>query len=82
MKMLLTIAVRNLIQAKRRTTLLSLALGSVSALLVLMFSLSQGVSDTMLHSATILASGHVNVCVFYKGTPEDAFPIVTERSKV
>ena len=42
MKMLLLIAVRNLIQARRRTTLLSLALGSVSALLVLMFSLSQG----------------------------------------
>ena len=82
MKMLLLIAVRNLIQARRRTTLLSLALGSVSALLVLMFSLSQGVSDTMLHSATILASGHVNVAGFYKGTPEDAFPIVTERSKV
>ena len=82
MKMLFVIAVRNLIQARRRTALLSLALGSVAALLVLMFSLSQGVSDTMLHSATILASGHVNVGGFYKGTPEDAFPIVTQRTKV
>ena len=66
MKMLLLIAVRNLIQARRRTTLIEprprVGLSTSSADVFL----SQGVSDTMLHSATILASGHVNVAGFYK----------------
>ena len=41
-----TVALRNLMQAKRRTFLLSTALGSVSMLLVFMMSLTQGISDT------------------------------------
>ncbi|SVE60294.1 uncharacterized protein METZ01_LOCUS513148, partial [marine metagenome] len=82
MGMYLLIAARNLIQARRRSLLLTTALGMVSMLLVLLLSLSQGVSDTMMRSATVLVAGHVNVAGFFKGKPEDAFPLVSDKSAV
>jgi putative ABC transport system permease protein len=77
-----TIALRNLIQAKRRTLFLSLALFMISMLLVLLMALSEGVSQTMLRSATILVAGHVNVGGFYKPKVDMGYPIVTDVSKV
>ena len=76
------IALRNLIQAKRRTLFLSLALFMISLLLVLLMALSAGVSQTMLRSATILVAGHVNVGGFYKPKVDVGYPIVTQVSKV
>jgi len=76
------IAVRNLVQARRRTFFLALALSLVTMLLVLLLALSEGLSDTMIRSATTLASGHVNVAGFFKAKPSDANPIVTHKSKV
>ena len=61
MKIYFIIALRNLIQAKRRTLLLGLALSTVTLLLVLLLSWSNGIADTMVRSATALSSGHVNV---------------------
>lgn len=78
----LLVAIRNLLQARRRTLLLSTALGLVSALLVLLMSLSAGLTDTMIHSATTLATGHVNVAGFYKAKPEDSFPLVTNVTEL
>jgi len=76
------IAYRNLVQAKRRTLLLGLALASVTMLLVMLLSWSSGVSETMVRSATALSSGHVNVGGFYKSTPSDTAPLVVDVAEV
>lgn len=82
MRVFAIIALRNLVQARRRTFLLGLALGAVTAMLVLLLSLSRGIGDTMIRSATTLASGHVNVGGFFKATSSDASPIVKDVSKL
>lgn len=78
MPILVIIAARNLIQARRRTFLLGLALALVTAMLVLLLALSQGIGDTMIRSATTLASGHVNVAGFFKARSSDAAPVVKD----
>lgn len=80
--MLVRIAARNLVQARRRSFFLALALALVTMLLVLLMSLSSGLLDTMVRSATILASGHVNVAGFYKAKSSDANPIVTKKAEL
>jgi len=80
MRMILLVAMRNLIQAKRRTAFLGTALGLVTMLLVLLMSLSQGISDNIIKSATTLTTGHVNVAGFFKATPRDSAPLITEAS--
>src|SRR5262245_14108228 len=79
---LLRSALRNLIQAKRRSFFLGLALGSVTMLLMLLLALSQGLSDTMLRSASTLMTGHINVSGWFKSKPTDAGPIVTDSAKL
>jgi putative ABC transport system permease protein len=73
------IAIRNLVQARRRSMFLSVALAIVTALLVLLNSLSLGVANNLVKAATTLSAGHVNVAGFHKNTPSDAFPIVTNK---
>ena len=70
------IAWRNIVQARRRTFFLGLAMCLVTALLVLLMALSQGISDTLVTSATTLSTGHVNVSGFYKAKPTDADPVI------
>lgn len=82
MRVLFLIAFRNLVQAKRRTALLSGAIGLVTTLLVLLLSLSQGIADNLVKSATTLSAGHVVVAGFYKPSPSQAIPLVTDASKV
>jgi putative ABC transport system permease protein len=82
MQIIFTIALRNLIGARRRTALLSMAVGTVTMMLVLMFSLSAGIEDNLVSAATTLATGHVNVAGFYKSTPGEAIPVVTKLSEV
>ena len=82
MAMLTLIAVRNLVQARRRTLLLSLAIGMVTTLLVLMLALSQGISDNLVKSATTLSAGHVVVAGFFKPSPSQAIPMVTDAAHV
>jgi putative ABC transport system permease protein len=76
-QMYLTIALRNLLQAKRRTFFLSAALGMVTMLLVLLLALTQGMTETLIKSATTISAGHVNVGGFFKSTSTDAAPIIT-----
>ncbi len=76
------IAWRNLRQGGRRTALLGVALAAVTGLLVLLMSLSDGVNDSMIRGATSLAAGHVNVAGFYKATPDEGFPMITETGEV
>lgn len=82
MRMIVLIAFRNLVQAKRRTLFLSTALGLVTMLLVLLMALSQGISDNIIRSATTLTTGHINVAGFFKATPQDAAPLLTDFKKI
>lgn len=82
MGVLLSIALRNLIQSRRRTSLLALAIGLVTTFLVLLMSLSAGISENLVSSATSLSAGHVNVGGFWKPTTGTAFPILTGMGKV
>lgn len=82
MRIYLVIAVRNLIQARRRSLFLGGAVSVVTMLLVLLLSLSAGVSHNLIEAATTLSAGHVNVSGFYKSNPSDASPIVTDYKKV
>ncbi|MSQ03324.1 MAG: ABC transporter permease [Myxococcales bacterium] len=82
MGVLVLIATRNLIQARRRTALLSSAIGLVTALLILLLAMSQGIADNLVTSATTLSAGHVVVAGFYKPSPSQAIPLVTDAAKV
>ncbi len=75
---LFTIAIRNLVQARRRSALLSLAIGLVTMLLVLMMALSAGINDNLVRSATIMSAGHINVAGFYKPTNAMSLAVVTD----
>jgi len=77
MGVFITIAIRNLLQSKRRTAFLGLALSLVTMLLILLLGLSQGISDNLIGSATTLSAGHINVGGFYKITNSDVSPILT-----
>lgn len=79
---LLLIALRNLLQHKRRTILLGGALGLVTALLVVLLGLSTGLRETMLRSATTLMTGHINVAGFFKPTAGQSAPVVTQYKDV
>jgi putative ABC transport system permease protein len=78
----LTIAARNLLRHGKRTLFLGLALAAVTALLVLLQGLSAGIRETMLRTATTMATGHVNVGGFFKARAGQGAPVVTEYAKV
>ncbi len=80
--MLLIIALRNLAQHTRRTLLLGGAIAGVTALLIMLMGLSNGMHNVMLESATTLMTGHVNVAGFYKITPGQAAPVVTHYKQI
>ncbi|MCB9740417.1 MAG: ABC transporter permease [Deltaproteobacteria bacterium] len=82
MKTLFLIAARNLLANRRRSLLLGGAIATVTAILVLLSSLSNGMSETMLRVATTLSTGHLNVGGFYKMTTTDASPMITEVPKI
>ena len=76
------IALRNLLQHRRRTLFLGAALAGVTALLILLGGLTAGMRSTMLHTATTLSTGHLNVGGFFKVTAGQSAPVVTECEKV
>lgn len=80
--MLCRVAVRNLVAHRRRTLLLGGAIGGVTAVLVILMGVTNGMKSTMLESATTLMSGHVNVGGFYKVTAGQSAPVVTEYPKL
>jgi putative ABC transport system permease protein len=82
LKVDLTIAFRSLVQHRRRTLFLAVAISSVTALLVLLTGLSTGVQETMIDTATTTSTGHVNVGGFFKVTAGQAAPVVTDYKKV
>lgn len=70
----LIIAFRNLFQAKRRTLLLGSAIAFVSLLLLLLLSISKGVSNKLIEASTLTSTGHVNIAGFYKQRANSATP--------
>lgn len=81
-RVFLEIATRNLAQAKQRSALLSIAVAGVTMLLVLLLSLTQGITDNLITASTTLSAGHVNVAGFFKATTNDAAPIVQDAARV
>ena len=79
---LILIAARNLLQHRKRTMLLGLAICAVTVLLVLLSSVSNGIMDTMMRAANTLSTGHVNVGGFYKVTNGQAAPVVTRFAPI
>lgn len=77
----LKIAARNLLRARRRSLFLSVALALVTLFLVLLLSLSQGMTGSMIR-ATSLVSGHVNVHGFLKLSPGSVAPLMPELAEI
>ncbi len=77
MRLYILIAFRNLVKARRRTLLLGAAIAIVTMLMVMLMSLSQGLTDTMIKNVTLQLAGHVNVAGFFKAKSSDAIPMVT-----
>ncbi len=73
----LRIAAANLLQHGRRTLFLGTAIAAVTTLLVLLNGLSAGVRDSLVHTATTLSTGHVNVGGFFKVTSGQSGAVVT-----
>ncbi len=78
----LIVSLRNLLQARRRSLLLSLALAMVTTLLVVLLALSQGLTDNMIKTATTLSSGHVNVAGYFKLSPGQVAPLFTDPAPI
>jgi putative ABC transport system permease protein len=76
------IALRNLVQAKRRTLLLGSAIAFVSLLLLLLLSISKGVSDRLIEASTLTSTGHVNIAGFFKQRANSATPLITNREQI
>lgn len=75
--MIFSIALQNLLASRKRSAFLGIALGLVTMLLVLLSSLTNGIQDNLIRTATLVSTGHVNVGGFFKTTPGDAQPLVT-----
>jgi len=78
----LRIAARSLAQHTKRNLFLGAAIATVTALLVLMSGLTDGIRSAMLESATTLMTGHVNVGGFYKITSGMSAPLVNDWRRV
>ena len=78
----LQIAARNLFKHTKRNLLLGSAIAAVTALLVIMGALTEGIRSAMLESASTLMTGHVNVGGFFKITSGASAPLVTDYEKV
>jgi len=76
------VALRNLIQARRRSLLLSLALALVTTLLVFLMALSQGLTDNMIKTATTLTAGHLNVNGWHKPSPGLSAPLLNDAAEM
>ncbi len=78
----LQIAARNLLLHTRRNLFLAGAIGTVTAILVVLGGFTDGIRSAMLESATALMTGHVNVGGFYKITSSVAAPLVSDYQRV
>jgi ABC-type lipoprotein release transport system permease subunit len=82
MPILLRIALLSLWQHRRRTGVLGGAIAGVTALLVVMLGVAEGMNRSLIESSTTLMSGHVNVSGFFKVSAGQAAPVVTHATEV
>ncbi len=82
MSMLLRIAFLSLWQHRRRTGVLMTAIGLVTALMVTMLGIGEGMNRSLVETSTTLMSGHINVAGFFKVTAGQAAPVVTRAQEV
>ncbi len=80
--MLLRIAFLSLWQHRRRTGVLMAAIGLVTALMVVMLGVGEGMNRSLIETSTTLMSGHINVAGFFKVTSGQAAPVVTRAQEV
>ena len=80
--LLLRIAYLSLWQHRRRTGVLMTAIALVTALMVVLLGVSEGLQRSLVESSTTLMSGHVNVGGFFKVTSGQAAPVVTRAQDV
>ncbi|MGV3624909.1 MAG: ABC transporter permease [Archangium sp.] len=80
--MLLRIAFLSLWQHRRRTGVLMTAIALVTAMMVMMLGVSEGMSRSLVEMSTTLMSGHINVAGFFKVTAGQASPVVTHVKEV
>lgn len=81
-KAIFDIALKSLIQHRRRSMVQGGAIALVTALMVIMLGLSEGMNRTLIEASTTLMSGHVNVAGFFKPTAGQAAPVVTHVPKL
>jgi putative ABC transport system permease protein len=79
---LFRIALLSLWQHRRRTLFLGGAIGFVTALLLVMLGISEGMNRSLIEASTTLMSGHVNVAGFFKVTSGSSAPVVTHAAQV
>ena len=82
MLILLRIAFLSLWQHRRRTGVLMAAIGLVTALMVMMLGIGEGMNRSLVETSTTLMSGHINVAGFFKVTAGQAAPVVTHAQDV
>lgn len=80
--MLLRIAFLSLWQHRRRTGVLITAIALVTALMVVMLGIGEGMQRSLVEMSTTLMSGHVNVGGFFKVTAGQAAPVVTHADEL
>lgn len=79
MNWIFIVALRNLLQARRRTALLLTGLALVTFMLVTLQAFSRSVGQNLLRAATTLSSGHVNIAGFTKNNPNEAAAYIDGR---
>src|SRR5262245_13364032 len=72
----------NLVEHGRRTAFLAIAVALVTCLFVLLSSLTSGIRHTLIETATMLSTGHLNVAGFFKVTSGQAAPILGDYASV
>lgn len=82
MKLYLTIALRNLLQAKRRTFLLGSAVALVTFIQIGLQSISNGYMEGLVRGATTVAAGHINVVGLFKHNMSRMYPLLNDSDKV
>lgn len=80
--MLLRIAFLSLWQHRRRTGVLMTSIAFVTALMVVLLGIMEGMNQSLVDISTTLMSGHVNVAGFFKVTAGQAAPVVTKAPEV
>ncbi len=80
--MLFRIAFLSLWQHRRRTGVLMTAIAMVTALMVVMLGIGEGMQRSLVEMSTTLMSGHVNVGGFFKVTAGQAAPVVTHAPEL